>query len=58
MRRLPDPVQGVTQARLALGAHPPVARDLVARLEALPSGARRPQGQGRIERLIHQEGSH
>jgi hypothetical protein len=56
MRRLPHPMQGVAKAPFAFRAHPSVARDLVAWLEALPSRARRPQGQGRIERLINQKG--
>jgi hypothetical protein len=56
MCRLPHPVQGVAEAPFAFRTYPSVARDLVAWLEALPSGARRPQGQGRIERLINQKG--
>jgi len=42
-----DPVPGVAQAQVALRAHPPVARDLVARLEDVPGGAWRSARQGR-----------
>jgi len=55
MRRLPYPAQGGAEAPLAFRANPSVARDLVAWLEALPSGACRPPSQGRAERLINQE---
>jgi protein-S-isoprenylcysteine O-methyltransferase Ste14 len=51
MRRLPHPVPGVEEAPFAFRPHPSVARDLVARLEALPSRARGPRDQGRIEHL-------
>jgi hypothetical protein len=42
-----DPVPGVAQAQVAFRAHPPVACDLVARLEDVPGGAWRPARQER-----------